>query len=230
MDARLSLSTVIDNASNAANCSAECGTRRDRRSLRRANSPRRRVPFAAILEQLEARSMMAANPLGSPPALPVQSFDGTGNNVAHAEWGSTDEQLLRRSAAAYGDGISTPSGADRPSARLVSNLLAESPEGGITNDRDYTAMAYAWGQFLDHDIGLTDGATPRERFSIAVPTGDPWFDPNGTGAMTISMSRSAWDSTPGSSLTGSRPSSTVPRSTAPTPPGPRPCGSSSGAG
>ena len=199
MDARQSPSPAIDNASNAANCSAECGTRRDRRSVRRAATPRRRVSFAAILEQLEARSMMAANPLGSPPALPVQSFDGTGNNVANMEWGSTDEQLLRRSAAAYGDGISTPSGADRPSARLVSNLLAASPEGGITNDRDYTAMAYAWGQFLDHDIGLTDGATPRERFSIAVPTGDPWFDPNGTGAMTISMSRSAWDSTTGTS-------------------------------
>lgn len=199
MDANLSLSAAINPASSAANCSAQCGDRCGRRSVRRAAMRRRRVPFAAILEQLEVRSMMAANPLGSPPALPTQSLDGTGNNAAHVEWGSTDEQLLRRSAAAYGDGISTPSGADRPSARLVSNLLAASPDGGITNDRDYTAMAYAWGQFLDHDIGLTDGATPRERFPIDVPTGDASFDPGGTGAMTISMSRSAWDPTTGTS-------------------------------
>ncbi|MFM7137982.1 MAG: peroxidase family protein [Planctomycetota bacterium] len=147
---------------------------------------------------MEPRALLAVAP------LPVQSFDGSGNNPAHPEWGSTDEQLLRRSSAAYGDGISSPAGADLPNARLVSNLLAASPEGGVTNDRDYTAMAYAWGQFLDHDIGLTDGATPRERLSITVPTGDPWFDPAGTGGMTIPMSRSAWDPATGTSASNPR--------------------------
>ncbi|MFM7034858.1 MAG: peroxidase family protein [Planctomycetia bacterium] len=168
---------------------------------------RRRVPsrLLATPERLEPRALMAvgvAGPLLAP--LPTQSLDGTGNNVAHPEWGSTDEQLLRRSVAAYGDGISSPSGADRPSARVVSNLVAASPEGGITNDRDYTAMAYAWGQFLDHDIGLTDSATPRERLAITVPTGDPWFDPAGTGAMTIPMSRSSWDAATGTSVSNPR--------------------------
>ena len=147
--------------------------------------------------------MPAALPLAPPPPTPagpsieVRSFDGTGNNVAHSEWGSTAEQLLRRSAAAYADGVSAPSGSNRPSARVVSNLLAESPAGGVINDRDWTAFVYAWGQFLDHDLGLTDTASPRERFSIAVPAGDPSFDPAGTGMMTISMSRSAYDPTTG---------------------------------
>ena len=121
-----------------------------RRSLRR---DRRRFSgslaagLSAWMEQLESRSMMSVNPVGAPPApalpsaLPtVASFDGQGNNVAHPTWGSTGQDLLRLSPAAYGDGISTPSGADRPSARLVSNLLAASPEGGVTNDRDYTAF------------------------------------------------------------------------------------------
>ena len=157
-------------------------------------SPYRRLLPAAI-EQLEARSMMSVNPVGASlaPLLPAESIDGIGNNVAHPTWGSTGQDLLRLSPAAYGDGISTPSGADRPSARLVSNLLSASPEGGITNDRDFTAFVYAWGQFLDHDLGLTDTATPRERLPIAVPSGDPSFDPNGTGTMTIPMSRSAYD-------------------------------------
>jgi hypothetical protein len=138
--------------------------------------------------------MMSVNPVGAPPApLPAASFDGIGNNVAHPTWGSTGQDLLRVSPAAYGDGISTPSGADRPNARLVSNLLSASPEGGITNDRDFTAFVYAWGQFLDHDLGLTDTAAPRERLPIAVPAGDPSFDPTGTGTMTIPMSRSAYD-------------------------------------
>ena len=155
------------------------------------------------IERLEPRSMPAALPLAPPPPTPtgpsieVRSFDGTGNNMSHSEWGSTGEQLLRRSAVAYGDGVSAPSGSDRPSARVVSNLLAESPAGGVINDRDWTAFVYAWGQFLDHDLGLTDTASPRERFSIAVPAGDPSFDPAGTGMMTISMSRSAYDPTTG---------------------------------
>jgi hypothetical protein len=159
----------------------------------RKSMQHRRLP--AAIEQLESRSMMSVNPLGAPPAslLPPAAIDGTGNSVAHPTWGSTGQDLLRLSPAAYGDGISTPSGADRPGARLVSNLLAASPEGGVTNDRDFTAFVYAWGQFLDHDLGLTDTATPRERLPIAVPTGDPSFDPSGTGVMTIPMSRSAYD-------------------------------------
>jgi hypothetical protein len=74
-----------------------------------------------------------------------------------------------------------------------------SPDGGITNNRDFTAFVYAWGQFLDHDLSLTETATPRERFSIPVPSGDASFDPSGTGAMTISMSRSAYDLLTGTS-------------------------------
>ncbi|MFM8892644.1 MAG: peroxidase family protein, partial [Planctomycetia bacterium] len=60
--------------------------------------------------------------------------------------------------------------------------------------RDYTAFTYAWGQFLDHDLGLTptqDGAS-RERLPIPVPAGDPAFDPSGRGSMTIPMTRSAY--------------------------------------
>jgi peroxidase len=185
---------LIKNAATGAECGSPAVPivvrgirgRRDRRGVSARS--------LAWLEQLEPRSMMSINPVGRPPApLPAASFDGTGNNVAHPTWGSTGQGLLRISPAAYGDGISTPSGADRPGARLVSNLLAASPEGGVTNDRDFTAFVYAWGQFLDHDLGLTETATPRERLPIAVPAGDSSFDPAGTGAMTIPMSRSAYD-------------------------------------
>lgn len=158
----------------------------------RAGRRARAAATAALIERLEPRSLMAVVAPG-PVVLDTQSLDGTGNNLAHVEWGSTDERLLRRSAAAYADGVSVPAGTGRPSPRLVSNLLATSPAGGILNDRDWTAFVYAWGQFLDHDIGLTNTASPRESFSITVPAGDPSFDPAGTGMMTIPMSRSAWD-------------------------------------
>ena len=112
--------------------------------------PRRRPPFDSAqrvakclmgVERLEVRAMPAGLPLAPPPptttgpTVEVRSFDGSGNNLAQPEWGSTGEQLLRRSVAAYGDGVSDPSGSDRPSARVVSNLLAANPAGGLVHDR-----------------------------------------------------------------------------------------------
>jgi peroxidase len=48
------------------------------------------------------------------------------------------------------------------------------------------------GQFLDHDIDLTNGASPPEHFSIAVPVGDLQFDPLATGTATIGLDRSQY--------------------------------------
>jgi hypothetical protein len=133
-----------------------------------------------------------------------RSIDGTGNNLAHPEWGSTDEQLLRKSPAEYGDGISTPAGADRPGAREISNALAAHSEEATPNDRKLTAYIYVWGQFLDHDLDLTKGASPAESFNIPVPTGDPSFDPNGTGTQLIPLNRSVFDSATGTSTSNPR--------------------------
>ena len=134
----------------------------------------------------------------------TESLDGTGNNVTNPNWGSVNEHLLRMSPVAYTDKISSPSGANRPSARTASNVFSVSPADGVPNDRDYTAFVYAWGQFLDHDIDLTEGATPKEPFPIVVPTGDQWFDPSNTGTMTILMSRSKYDGSTGTSAENPR--------------------------
>src|SRR5262245_22101903 len=56
-------------------------------------------------------------------SLAPRSLDGTGNNLADAELGSTGEQLLRVSPADYADDISAAAGEDRPSAREISNAL-----------------------------------------------------------------------------------------------------------
>lgn len=131
------------------------------------------------------------------PGQEYRSVDGTGNNLQNRDWGSTDEQLARKSPAAYGDGVSTPAGANRPSAREISNVLADHVDADTPNDRDMTAYIYVWGQFLDHDLDLTTSATPTESFNIPVPTGDPEFDPNSTGTQVIPLSRSIYDPTTG---------------------------------
>jgi len=136
--------------------------------------------------------------------IEYQSLDGTGNNISNPLWGSVGQQFIRMSFADYADGVSSPSGENRPSARALSNELSAGPEDGILNDRDMTAFVYAWGQFLDHDITLTDPATPAEAFHITVPTGDEWFDPSGTGTMIIPLARSNYDPSTGSSTNSPR--------------------------
>ena len=117
--------------------------------------------------------------------------DGTGNNVENPEWGSTDTALLRVARSAYDDGASSPAVGDRPSARLVSNVVVAQPQS-MPNGVGASDFLWAWGQFLDHDIDLTGGADPQESFDVAVPAGDPFFDPDATGEMTIPLSRSAF--------------------------------------
>ena len=149
----------------------------------------------ALIENVQTGDSASEN--GGNSSREVEALNGVGNNVANPNWGSVDQQLIRLVPAEYENGINSPTGADRPSARLISNTFSASPEDGIPNDRDFTAFVYAWGQFLDHDIDLTDTASPKESFSIVVPAGDQWFDPTGSGALTIPMSRSNFDTSAG---------------------------------
>src|SRR5438105_6046244 len=139
-----------------------------------------------IFEVLENRRLFSSA---------VESIDGTGNNLSHSTWGSTNTDLLRIAAAAYADGISAPSGANRPSARAVSDAVVAHGADEMPNNRNMSAFVWAWGQFIDHDLDLTtDGS---EALNIAVPTGDPYFDPNSTGDQVIYFNRSKSDPTTG---------------------------------
>jgi peroxidase len=156
-----------------------------------SSAPRKRT---FRLEPLEDRVLFAVD---------VRSFDGTGNNLTNTTWGSAGADLLRTAPAEYGDGKSTPAGADRASARLISDLVA-AQNGDIINNRDLSAFIYAWGQFLDHDIDQTITGTANEKLPISVPTGDPWFDPASTGTQTIPLTRSLFDSATGTSTSNPR--------------------------
>jgi len=59
----------------------------------------------------------------------------------------------------------------------------------------FSAFVYAWGQFLDHDHRPDRDANPQGKPSRSRyrPEGDAWFDPANSGAMTIPLSRSAYD-------------------------------------
>jgi hypothetical protein len=117
----------------------------------------------------------------------VRSMDGSGNNLAHPDWGRARGGFLRRTAVAYEDGADTPAGAGRESARAISNAVAAA-DRAIPNARGASDVFWQWGQFLDHDLDLSLTNT-AEPFNIEVPLGDAQFDPAGTGAQVIPLSR-----------------------------------------
>jgi hypothetical protein len=125
---------------------------------------------------------------------PAASLDGTGNNPVHDTWGAAGADLVRIAAAAYADGVSSTAGATRPGARAISNAVSVQTTTA-SNARMMSSYIYGWGQFLDHDIGLT--TTGSAAFDIPVPAGDPSFDPFNTGVETIPLSRSNFDDTTG---------------------------------
>lgn len=137
-------------------------------------------------------------------AADLRAIDGSNNNLLHPDWGSTLEQLLRTAPAEYSDGANAPAGADRLSARAISELVVAQPEDQELNERGMSAFIYVWGQFLDHDLGLTTAAIPTESLPVLVPTGDPSFDPLGTGTQTIPLNRSIYDSATGTSAANPR--------------------------
>lgn len=124
--------------------------------------------------------------------MEARTIDGTNNNLANPTWGAAGEQLLRIAPSDYADGISDPAGATRPSARAVSNAV-HAQSGSVLNPLGASDYLWQWGQFLDHDVDLTDFAAPPEFFNIPVPTGDPFFDPASTGTQEIELERSESD-------------------------------------
>jgi hypothetical protein len=125
-----------------------------------------------------------------------RNIDGSENNERDVELGAANTQLTRWTPTDYADGVSAMAGAGRRSPREVSNTVVAQIES-VPNRNGASDFLWQWGQFLDHDIDLTDAADPPEAEPIAVPTGDPFFDPASTGAEVIPFNRSLYDKATG---------------------------------
>ncbi len=119
------------------------------------------------------------------PADVYRPVDEVGNNVAHPYWGTAGADLLRLTPAEFANGYSSPSLPQDPSARLISDILDNqadpadpSQDMQTVNQRSLSALADAFGQFMDHSMDLTldNGSS----LPISVPVGDPIGGPADT--------------------------------------------------
>ncbi len=133
--------------------------------------------------------------------IDVRTIDGTLNNPLNPDWGAAGTNLLRRFGVDYADGVSEPTGAGRPHPRRVSNALFA--QNGLINDPlGLSDFCWVFGQFIDHDVGLTpDGP---ESITMLVPAPDPHFDPLGMGQAIIPMHRNIFDPATGTGLDNPR--------------------------
>ena len=159
------------------------------------------LSFSMLVRCTELIALMALMHLATTGRVSAgdRTTDGTYNNLANPDWGAASDvvvgrnvQLRRMAAPAYEDGIATPAGSSRPSARVISNTVSAQSDS-VLNDRHLTDFVWQWGQFVDHDIDLTEGVYPSEPFNIEVPPADPYFDPFSTGNQVITLNRSAYD-------------------------------------
>ena len=132
-----------------------------------------------------------------------RTINGTNNHLENTEMGSAHIQLIRLANADYADGISEVAGQNRPSARAISNAVFSQPQSK-PNAIGATDFLWQWGQFLDHDIDLTDGTTPQENISISIPSGDEYFDPDNTGVEVLTINRSLYDTSTGTTSNNPR--------------------------
>jgi len=116
-----------------------------------------------------------------------RTIDGTNNNL---DFNTTGSEFTRIGDAHFADGISVPLESVNP--RTVSNQVVGEGDAAVPNAEGVSGMMYAWGQFLDHDLDLsqTDGVN---HIDIAIPIGDPEF-PDGS---VLSMTRAVIDSASG---------------------------------
>lgn len=129
-------------------------------------------------------------PVDGPPTTLYRSIDGTGNHQTHFELGASHTPLRRIMPDAYADQVSAMAGPNRPSPREISNIVC-AEEGRTVNSLGASDFLWQWGQFLDHDMDLSEPNAPFGPEHIRPETGDPFFDPNNTGLSQIDFFRSS---------------------------------------
>jgi hypothetical protein len=128
----------------------------------------------------------------------VRTLDGAGNNVSNPAWGQAGTQYSRVAAPNYADGIGRMVAG--PSPRSVSNRVFNDAGQNLFSENDISQWGWAWGQFIDHDIGLRDERAAEDA-SMAFDFKDK-LDGflNGSGSIPLSRTPAA----PGTGVTSPR--------------------------
>ncbi len=123
-------------------------------------------------------------------AQEVRTYDGSSNNLNNPNWGANHSELARLIPAAYSDKIAAPAGAQRQNPRKISNALF-AQDSPLSDRMGLSDFVWVFGQFIDHDITLSEGND--ESLTIPINFPDAHFNPGGAiPGVSINMSRTAF--------------------------------------
>lgn len=118
-----------------------------------------------------------------------RTYDGSNNNRKHAKWGKAGEPLRRGcEGSAYEQG-NRPARSSGPNSRHISNCVCRQDSPG-SSAHGLTDFVWAWGQFLDHELDLTQDV--GEKIGCQTPSNDPVMP---GVCVEIKRSKARWGST-----------------------------------
>jgi len=118
----------------------------------------------------------------------IRTIDGTMNNLQEPNWGAAHGEIQHITTLSFSDGISAPTGANRPNPRIISNAIF-AQDTIISDWMKLSDFTWVFGQFIDHDI-VESPNNPTESANIAINFVDPWMNPTGLFLSFIPMTRS----------------------------------------
>ncbi|MGH0127809.1 UNVERIFIED_CONTAM: hypothetical protein FKN15_052443 [Acipenser sinensis] len=99
------------------------------------------------------------------------------NNKRNPRLGASNTPLSRWLPSQYEDGVHLPKGWDPnrlysgfhlPLARAVSNHILHTPNDNLTQDNDFAYMLVLFGQWTDHDLGITPTSPSVRSFNKGI--------------------------------------------------------------
>ncbi len=100
----------------------------------------------------------------------TRTLDGSANNIEHPDWGKANTPYRRIAQPHYADGVAKPVGG--PPTRFISNRIFNDSAQNIFSENGISQWGFAWGQFIDHTIGLRQDS-PGESAPIGFDANDP---------------------------------------------------------
>ncbi|XP_046428297.1 dual oxidase-like [Neodiprion fabricii] len=98
-----------------------------------------------------------------------EGFDGWYNNFGRPDLGAVDTPLLRRSKAAYRDGVYQPSGYNRPNPLELSENLLNGTVATLSNTGRNAFLVFFGQQVVEEILDAQRAACPPEYFNIKIP-------------------------------------------------------------
>jgi hypothetical protein len=134
----------------------------------------------------------------APLTFVARILNGASNNATHPNWGKAGTNYTRVASANYANGIAQMVGGPNP--RYISNRIFNDLGQKLFSENNISQWGWAWGQFLDHDLGLRN-ETPAESVPVPFNSSDPQESfTNDTGTIAFNRTPAA----PGTGDTSAR--------------------------